>query len=184
MLAVLCIYGVVSFNKFVTKEEKVKNTWNDLQARYQRRFDMIPSLVSVVKASSDYEKNTLLKLTEIRSQKAGVILTGDPNSELYKKLESEQSDLANTFNQMIAVVEKYPDIKSQQNYVRLQDQIKGTESRIRFARKDFNEAVQGYNTYVRSFPSNLAAKVFGFKIKEGFTADTGTDKAPEINFGK
>ncbi len=183
-LAVVFIYGFISYNKFVSKEEKVKNTWDNLQARYQRRLDMIPSLVSVVKASSDYEKNTLVKLTEIRAQKAGVKITGNPESDIYKKIEAEQGDFANTFNRMIAVVEKYPDIKSQQNYVRLQDQIKGTENRIKIARKDFNYAIQDYNTYTRSFPSNLIAKIFGFAIKNGFTADGGAGTAPEINFNK
>ncbi|MES2430732.1 MAG: LemA family protein [Bacteroidota bacterium] len=183
VIAVLLLYGIFSYNKLVNQEEKLSTTWNNLQVSYQRRFDMIPQLTQVVKASSDYEKNTLIRLAEIRAQKGGVITT-DNSIGQYQDLEQKQADFANTFNKILAVVESYPDIKSQQNYVRLQDQIKGTERRIKFSRKDFNDAVMNYNTYVRTFPSNIAAKIFGFKIKEGFTADMGADKAPEISFNK
>lgn len=182
LLAVLCIYLAISHNKLVAKEEKMINTWNDLQARYQRRMDLIPELAKVVKASSDYEKNLLIKLTEIRAQSGTIKTSGDPESNAYNDLQNVQEDFANTFNKVLAVVEKYPELKSQENYAAFQEQIKGTENRIKFARKDFNESIADYNQYVRSFPSNISAKIFGYKVKEGFTSEVGASKATEIKF--
>jgi LemA protein len=182
-LAVLLLWGIITKNGLIGKEEKVTSSWNNLQVSYQRRFDLIPALTSVVKASSDFEKNTLVNLTEIRS-KTGQITSNETSSSSYNTLEENQANFANTFNKILAVVEKYPDIKSQQNYVRLQDQIAGTERRIKFSRKEFNDAVLNYNKSVRSFPSSLVASIFGFKVKDGFVADGGADKAPEITFTK
>lgn len=158
------------------------NTWNDLQARYQRRMDLIPQLAKVVKASSDYEKNLLIKLAEIRSQSGAIKTTETPESGTYNNLRNVQEDFANTFNKVLATIENYPELKSQDNYIAFQEQIKGTENRIKFARQDFNESIADYNQYVRSFPSNIAAKMFGYKTKEGFTSEPGADKATEIKF--
>ena len=182
-LAVLILWGIFSYNQFIRKDETVTSSWNNLQVSYQRRFDLIPALTSVVIASSDFEKNTLVKLAEIRSQKSGIV-SNETSSEQYNNQEGNQANFANTFNKILAVIEKYPDIKSQQNYVRLQDQIAGTERRIKFSRNDFNKAIQGYNTSVRSFPSSLVASIFSFKVKDGFKADIGSEKAPEITFTK
>ncbi|MFV0606386.1 MAG: LemA family protein [Niabella sp.] len=182
ILAVLSVlYFAVSYNRFIDKEEKVTTTYNNLQARYQRRFDLIPMLVSVVKASSDYEQKTLIQLTEIRAS-AGNLTVKNPSSANVQALEGRQADFANTFNRILAVVENYPEIQSQKNYLLLQAQIKGTENRIKVARADFNEAVKNYNIYVRSFPSSVVAKVFGFKAKEGFFAEDGAAKSVEIKF--
>jgi LemA protein len=183
LLAVLLLWGIITRNSLIAKDEKVTSTWNNLYVSYQRRFDLIPQLNAVVKASSDFEKSTLVQLTEIRAQKGGIV-ADETSSSNYNKLESNQADYANTFNKVLAVVERYPDIKSQQNYIRFQDQIAGTERRIKFSRKEFNDAVLNYNTSVRSFPSSLVASLFGFKVKDGFVADTGADKAPEIKFNK
>ena len=105
-------------------------------------------------------------------------------AEEYKKIEAANGDLVNSANQLIAVIEKYPDLKTANSFVRLQDQLVGTERRIKFSRNDFNKAIQGYNTSVRSFPSSLVASIFSFKVKDGFKADIGSEKAPEITFTK
>jgi LemA protein len=184
VIALLAIFFYTTYNSLVKQQENVTKTWNNVQSDYQRRLDLIPNLVSAVKASSDYEKETLTKLIEARSKAAQLNVTGSPTYDNYKKTEEANGEVAASANRVIAVIEKYPDLKTANSFVRLQDQLIGTERRIKFSRKDFNEAVMGYNKTVRSFPSGIAAKLFGFTIKEGFTADTGTDKAPEINFTK
>jgi LemA protein len=183
-IALPAIFFYTTYNSLVGKQENVTKTWNNVQSDYQRRLDLIPNLVNTVKASSDYEKETLTKLIEARAKAAQVNVTGSPTYDNYKKTEEANGEVAASANRVIAVIEKYPDIKTANSFVRLQDQLVGTERRIKFSRKDFNEAVMGYNTAVRSFPGNITAKLFGFTIKEGFTADMGTDKAPEINFTK
>jgi LemA protein len=185
ILALLALFFIVTQRSFVSKDELVVKTWNNLQSDYQRRGDLIPNLVGSVKASSDYEKETLTKLIDARA-KASKIMVDDKNltaSEVQKS-EATQGEVATAANRVIAVIEKYPDLKSTNAFVRLQDQLIGTERRIKFSRKEFNDAIQNYNTLIRSFPQSLAAKLFGFKVKEGFTADAGAEKAPEINFNK
>jgi LemA protein len=184
VFALLAIFFYSSYNSLVGRQENVTKAWNNVQSDYQRRLDLIPNLVNTVKASSDYEKETLTKLIEARAKAAQVNVTGSPTYDAYKKAEEANGEVAASANRVIAVIEKYPDLKTANSFIRLQDQLIGTERRIKFSRKDFNEAVMGYNKSVRSFPSNIAAKLFGFTVKEGFTADMGTDKAPEINFTK
>ena len=185
VLALLTIFIVVTRNGFVQKEENVSKTWSNVQNDYQRRLDLIPNLVNAVKASADYEKNTLVKVIEERAKRSSVNVVGNsPTYEEYKKIEAANGDLVNSANQLIAVIEKYPDLKTANSFVRLQDQLVGTERRIKFSRNDFNKAIQEYNTSVRSFPSSLVASIFSFKVKDGFKADIGSEKAPEITFTK
>lgn len=184
IIALLAIFFYTSYNSLVSKQENVSKTWNNVQSDYQRRLDLIPNLVGAVKASSDYEKETLTKLVEARANATQVNVAGSPTYDEYKKTEAANAEVTNSANRVIAVIEKYPDLKTTTNFIRLQDQLIGTERRIKFSRKDFNEAVMGYNTSVRSFPNSITAGLFGFKIKEGFQADMGTEKAPEIIFTK
>lgn len=184
IIALLAIFFYISYNSLVRKDEAVTKTWNNLQSDYQRRGDLIPNLVNAVKASGDYEKETLTKLIEARANAAKVNVTGAPSAADVQKAESAQAEVANSANQVIAVIEKYPELKTANAFVRLQDQLIGTERRIKFSRKDFNDAVMSYNKTTRSFPQSIAAAVFGFKVKEGFTAQAGAEQAPEINFNK
>lgn len=184
VIALLAIFFYTSYNSLVRKDENLTKTWNNVQSDYQRRLDLVPNLVNAVKASSDYEKETLTKLIEARANAAKVNVSGSPTYDDFVKSETAQAEVASSANRVIAVIEKYPDLKTTNAFVRLQDQLIGTERRIKFSRKSFNEAVMEYNTAVRSFPSSMAASLFGFKLKAGFTADAGTDKAPEINFNK
>ena len=176
--------GCSGYNGLVKQDEVVKNKWNNVQSDYQRRLDLIPNLVSTVKQSSEYERNVLVKLTEARAKAASVTVSGGASFENYQRSEAANNELVASANQVIAVIEKYPDIKTTTSFLRLQDQMEGTERRIKFSRNDFNNAVMEYNKAVRSFPSSIAASVFGFKVKEGFTADMGSSKAPEIIFTK
>jgi len=184
VLALLAIFFYTSYNTLVRRDENLTNAWNNVQSDYQRRLDLVPNLVNAVKASSDYEKETLTKLIEARADAAKVNVTGSPTYDDFVKSEAAQSGVANAANRVIAVIEKYPDLKTTNSFIRLQDQLIGTERRIKFSRKNFNEAVMAYNKAVRSFPSSITASLFAFKMKEGFTADAGTDKAPEIIFSK
>ena len=139
--------------------------WGDLQTTYQRRNDLIPNLVSVVRGSSEYEKNVLTQVAEARARAANFSISGDVNFQNYQQLEQLQAEVANSTNRALAVVESYPDIKAQKSFSALQTQLVGTERRIKVARADFNQAVADYNKKVRSFPSNLVAKLTGFELK-------------------
>ena len=184
ILALLAVFIIITRNGFVQKEENVTKTWNNVQSDYQRRLDLVPNLVSAVKASSDYEKETLTKLIEARAKAAQVNVSGNPTIEDYNKVEAANGEVAISANKVIGVIEKYPDLKTTNSFVRLQDQLIGTERRIKFSRNDFNKAIMEYNTAARSIPSSIVAKLFGFKVKDGFKADIGADKAPEITFTK
>ncbi len=182
ILGLLAVWVITTYNTLVNRQEKVQLQWSEVQNTYQRRLDLIPNLVNVVKGVSDFEQSTLEEIAAARSN----ALTGLSNSELtpenYQKQSLSQDTLAAAANRMILLIEKYPTLKGTAAYTGLQTQLAGTERRIRVARNDFNKAVADYNRKVRSFPSNLLAGLFGFGKKEGFTADAGSDKSVEIKF--
>jgi LemA protein len=182
--AVIVLFGILlitTYNTLVKKEEKVTLQWNEVQSAYQRRTDLIPNLVNVVKGQANFEQTTLRQIAEARS-KAGQITATALTPENVNQQTAAQNELAAATNQLIAVVEKYPELKGAQAFRGLQTQLEGTERRIKFARRDFNDAIAAYNSSVRSFPTNLAAGILGFKAKEGFQSDEGADKAIEIKF--
>jgi LemA protein len=183
VVVLLGIFIITTYNGLVKKEEKVKQQWNEVQSSYQRRTDLIPNLVNVVKGQADFEQTTLQKIVEARA-KAGSLTTttGELTAENYNKQNAVQNELASATNQLIAVVEKYPTLQGTEAFRGLQTQLEGTERRIKFSRKDFNDAIAAYNSSVRSFPTNLVAAIFGFKSKEGFQSDAGAEKAIEIKF--
>jgi LemA protein len=179
ILVLLGIYVIVTYNSIVKKEEKVKQQWSEVQNTYQRRLDLVPNLVNVVKGVSDFEQTTLENIAAARS-KALSIQTDDITADNYNKQRIIQDSLAAATNRLIVIIEKYPVLKGTTAYSGLQTQLEGTERRIKVARNDFNAAVAEYNTAVRSGSSLLVAKLFGFKPKEGFQAVAGSDKAVEI----
>lgn len=185
--AVLVLLGlviIVTYNSLVKKEEVVKKQWSEVQNTYQRRLDLIPNLVNVVKGMSDFEQTTLEKIAEARSNALRGLSNDELTAENYQQQKQLQDTLAATANRLIIQIEKYPTLKGTAAYAALQTQLERTEYRIKIARNDFNAAVAGYNNKVRSFPSNMVAGIFGFKRKDGFVADAGTDKTVEINFKK
>lgn len=182
IVVVLVILLLTTYNSLVKKEEDVREKWGNLNTTYQRRNDLIPSLVAVVKGASEYEKNVLTEVAEARAKASQISFSGDVNFQAYQQQEQAQGEIANSVNRALAVVENYPDLKATQNFSRLQSQLEGTERRIKLARKDFNEVIADYNNSVRRFPANIAAGILGFKVREGFQASAGADKAPEINF--
>jgi LemA protein len=183
ILAILLIYAGITYNRLVKSEENVKLNWGNLQNAYQRRMDLVPGLVAVVKGSSDFEKQTITQVANARAEalQTAVDATG-LSPENYARFEKTQGELANTVNRVIGVIENYPDLKSSKNYLFLQSQLEGTERRIKVSRSDFNESVADYNKMVRGFPSGSIAGIFGFRSKEGFTSDAGANQAPEVKF--
>ena len=183
ILVILAIYTGLTYNRLVKADENVKLNWGNLQNAYQRRMDLTPGLVAVVKASSDFEKQTLEQVANARAEALQVAVDATGLSpENFARFEKTQGELANSVNRVIGIIEKYPDLKSSKNYLYLQSQLEGTERRIKVSRSDFNEAIASYNKSVRGFPSGTVAGVFGFKPKEGFTSEPGANQAPEVKF--
>lgn len=183
ILVLIGIYMIVAYNSLVKKEVNVQTKWAEVQATYQRRLDLIPSLVSTVKGVSGFEEETLVKITEARSKAGNIgLTTTEATADNIRQQQQAQDSLAIATNRMIVRIEDYPALKGTAAYSGLQTQLEGTERRIKIARNDFNAAVNGYNQSVRSFPGNLVAGLFGFKAKEGFQAAAGADKAVEIKF--
>lgn len=182
ILLILVLWIFTSYNSLVKKEEKVKMQWSEVQNTYQRRLDLIPNLVNVVKGLSDFEQTTLEKITETRSRALSGLSNNELTPENYQQQKQLQDNLAAAANKMIVQMEKYPTLKGTAAYAGLQTQLEGTERRIKVARNDFNEAVAAYNRKVRNFPTNLLAGLFKFKKKVGFEAVAGTEKSVEIKF--
>lgn len=182
VVVLLLIYVAVAYNGLVKKEERVNQQWAEVQSTYQRRLDLIPNLVNVVKGVSDFEQGTLEEIAAARAKALSGLQSTTVNGENYAGQTRLQDSLAASVNRLIVVVEKYPALKGTAAYSGLQTQLEGSERRIKVARQDFNAAVADYNTSVRSSATGLVARLFGFKVKEGFTADAGSDKAVEIKF--
>jgi len=184
ILALLILYVGVTFNSLVKKEEKVNQHWSDLQTTYQRRLDLIPNLVSVVKGVSEFERSVLQKVAEARSDALAGQGQQEVSAENFKKQKQLQDSLAVNVNRMIVLIEAYPELQALKSYLALQDQLAGTERRIVVAARDFNESVYEYNRSVRTFPTNMVAGVTGFKQKEGFESIAGAEKPVEVKFNK
>ncbi|MFI5155272.1 MAG: LemA family protein [Chitinophagales bacterium] len=183
VLVILAIFAGVTYNSLVRKDENVKLNWGNLQNAYQRRVDLTPSLVAVVKASSDYEKQTLEQVTNARAKAMLVSVNSSGlNAENFKNQEQAQAEMVNSINKIIGVIEKYPDLKSTKSFLDLQSQLEGTERRIKVSRNDFNESVANYNKSVRGFPASLVASLLGFRPREGFQSEAGAAEAPEVKF--
>jgi len=172
-----------SYNSMVRMDENVKSKWGQVETQYQRRADLIPNLVSTVKGEAGFEKSTLTAVTEARASATSIKV--DPTKltpETIQKYQAAQGQLSTALGRLLVASENYPNLKANDSFKKLQDQLEGTENRISFARKDFNDAVQEYNSKIRSFPANITAKMFGFAQKGYFTSDEGADKAPKVSF--
>jgi LemA protein len=166
----------------VGKQSRVELRWSEVQNTYQRRLDLVPNLVNVVKGVSEFEQSTLQKIVEARARALSTLRDREITAENYQQQKNAQDSLASAVNRIIVTIEKYPVLKGTDAYAGLQTQLEGTERRIKVARRDFNEAVASYNKTVRGFPNNLVAGIFGFERKQGFSADAGAEKSVEINF--
>jgi len=175
--------GCSGYNTMVSQDQNVKGKWGNVQSEYQRRSDLIPNLVSTVQGAADFEKSTLTDVINARAKATSTTI--DPTNltpESIAKFQQAQGELSGALSRLLVSVERYPDLKANQNFRDLQAQLEGTENRIKVARNDFNESVQTFNTTVKSFPNNIFAGMFGFKEKGYFAADPGADKAPTVDF--
>ncbi len=171
------------YNTMIEKQEAVTAQWAQVENVYQRRADLIPNLVSTVKGYADFEQETLTAVIEARAKATGI--TVDPSkldANSIQQFQAAQDGLSSALSKLMVVVERYPDLKANQNFLELQAQLEGTENRISVERKKFNEVAQDYNTYIRKFPNNLIAGMFDFEKKEYFEADAGAEKAPKVEF--
>lgn len=175
--------GCNGYNNMVKLDEDVKAKWANVQSDYQRRADLIPNLVNTVKGYANFEQETLTKVIEARAKATSVNVNADNlTPENLEKFQQAQGEVSSALSRLLVTVERYPDLKANQNFMDLQKQLEGTENRIKVSRNDFNTAVQGYNTTIRRFPNNLFAGMFGFRVKEPFKADPGSERAPEVKF--
>ena len=186
VLVVFLIYRSISgsYNTMVQKDEEVKGQWGNVENVYQRRADLIPNLVSTVKGYANFEQKTLTDVIEARSKATQVKISPENlNAESLKNFQAAQGELSSALSRLMVVVEQYPNLKANQNFLDLQAQLEGTENRITVERRRFNELAQGYNTYIRQFPKNIWASLFGFEKKAYFEAEEGSEKAPKVDFG-
>jgi LemA protein len=184
-LSALLFFSGCGYNELQGRDEQVKAAWAEVQNQYQRRADLIPNLVSTVKGAAQFEQDTLQKVIEARSQATAIKLDAQALSDpaTFKKFEEAQRNLSGALSRLLLVVERYPDLKANQNFRDLQAQLEGTENRIAVARKRYVESVAEYNQGVRFFPTNLTAKyLLGLKERETFTADEGAAKPPQVKF--
>ena len=180
---ILFFWGCNGYNGLVKQDEKVKNSWNNVNTEYQKRSDLVDNLVNTVKGAANFEQQTLVQLVEARAKATSIQLKAeDLTPENMQKFQEAQGQLSGALSRLLAVVENYPDLKATENFRMLQGQLEGIENDIRNSRKNFNEAVNTYNVKVRSFPMNLLSGMFGFSKKEGFKADEGAEKAPKVKF--
>ena len=180
VVAIILLWGVTTYNGFVKKQEAMTTAWGQVENVYQRRADLVPNLVALVKNYTEYEQGTLIAVTEARAKAAkATVNTENFDENEFANFASAQDELGNSLNRLIVSVENYPDLKANEEYLTLQAQLAGCENRILTERERFNETAKVYNQSVRKFPSNLIAKIFGFERRPYFEADEGADRVPE-----
>lgn len=184
ILGALGLYSMGTYNKLVKADEAVKSAWAQVENVYQRRLDLIPNLVETVKGYAAHESETLQAVVEARSKISEVKIASDVvnNPQALDQFQQMQGQLSSALSRLMVVVEKYPDLKANQNFLALQSQLEGTENRIAVERRRFNEVSQEFNTMIRVFPNVFMARFFGFTEKAYFKSDTGAEKAPVVNF--
>jgi len=183
ILVILGFWGCNGYNGLVKQDENVKKAWNNVQTEYQNRSDLVGNLVNTVKGAANFEQNTLTALVEARAKATSVNINADNlTPEKIAEFQAAQGQMSSALSRLLAVVENYPDLKATANFTQLQGQLEGIENNIKNSRKIFNDAINVYNTKVRSFPMNILGGLFGFHAKEGFKADEGAEKKVDVNF--
>ena len=181
VVGVILIWGIGIYNGLVNKQEAVSKAWGQVENVYQRRADLVPNLVALVKNYQEYAQGTLIAVTEARAKKAAatsVNMESYTESDL-QNFQTAQDELGESLNRLIVSIENYPDLKASENYLTLQAQLAGCENRILTERERFNEAAKAYNQSLRKFPGNIIANMFGFEKRPYFEADEGAEKVPE-----
>ncbi len=194
IIAVLFILGFMiyssltrTYNNIVKQDININKSWAQVQNQYQRRADLIPNLVATVKGYASHEKGTLEAVVQARASATRPQINIDPgkllqNPQLFQQFQNAQNQLSGALGRLLVTIEKYPDLKANANFIRLQDQLEGTENRIAVERRRFNQAVAQYNESIRTFPTVLFAGMFGFQKRPYFQAAEGAEKAPKVDF--
>lgn len=180
---VLASQSSCGYNTMVEKDETVEAAWANVQNAYQRRADLVPNLVNTVKGAANFERETLTAVIEARAKATSVNISPDNlTPENIQRFQQAQGELSSALSRLLVSVERYPELKANQNFLELQAQLEGTENRIAVERRKFNETVQDYNSYIRSFPRNIVAGMFDFDKKGYFEAEAGAQQAPKVEF--
>ncbi|MBK7259928.1 MAG: LemA family protein [Ignavibacteriae bacterium] len=184
VLVILVGWGMQVYNGLVTKDESVRSAWSQVETQYQRRMDLIPNLVSTVQGFAKQEVAVFQGVADARSRVGQITVTKEvlEDPQAFAKFQQAQDQLSGALSRLLAVSENYPQLKSNENFMALQSQLEGTENRITWARSQFNEQVQDFNTTVRRFPASMLAGMFGFKEKAYFAAKAGAEDAPKVQF--
>ena len=187
IIVIFLLVGIGGYNKLVSLSQGTDSQWAQVQNVYQRRADLIPNLVNTVSGAANFEKSTLVEVTNARASVGRVQTQIDPNkaptdAAQLEKFQAAQGELSNALSRLLVVVERYPELKANQNFLSLQAQLEGTENRISVERGNFNRTVQDYNVAVRSFPTNLIAGMLGFPPRPFFAAQPGAEKPPPVQF--
>jgi LemA protein len=184
VLGLLAFFGISVNNGLVEREENVESAWAQVENQYQRRADLIPNLVNTVRGAADFEQETLTAVIEARSQATSVNVSSDDLNDPAKlqQFQAAQQQLSGALSRLLVSVERYPELKANNNFRDLQAQLEGTENRIATERKRFNDAAQGYNTSIRKFPTSIFASIGGFERKAYFEAEQGAEQAPTVDF--
>jgi len=183
IVAIVAIWAVKSYNNLVVAEESVTTEWANVESQYQRRADLIPNLVATVKGYAAHEQETLDAVVSARAKATQVTIDSENlTPEKLQEFQAAQGAVGSALGRLLAVAESYPDLKANQNFLDLQEQLEGTENRIQVARQKFNSTAQAYNTSIRRFPTNIVAGLFGFDKKAYFEAEAGAEKAPKVEF--
>jgi len=183
LLGIIVIWAFTGYNGLVSAEEKVNGQWANVETAYQRRADLIPNLVETVKGYADFERGVLVDVVEARSKATSIQLDADNlTPEQLQQFEAAQGQLSGALSRLLVTIERYPDLKANQNFLALQSQLEGTENRIQTERNRFNEMARKYNTSIRKAPRNILANLFGFERKAYFESTEGADVAPDVSF--
>ena len=184
VLGLLAFFGISVNNGLVEREENVESAWAQVENQYQRRADLIPNLVNTVRGAADFEQETLTAVIDARSQATSVSVSSDDLNDPAKlqQFQAAQQQLSGALSRLLVSVERYPELKANNNFRDLQAQLEGTENRIATERKRFNDAAQGYNTSIRKFPTSIFASIGGFERKAYFEAEQGAEQAPTVDF--
>lgn len=185
VIAIIAFMGCNGYNGLVKQDEVVVKAWNNVEAEYQNRLDLVDNLVATVKGAADFEKSTLEEVVNARAKASSVqVDANNLTPEKIQEFQAAQSQLSGSLSRLLVTVEAYPNLKATEGFMKLQSQLEGIENNIKNARKTYNEAVQVYNTKVRSFPMNILSGMFGFDKKAGFQAEEGAERAPKVDFSK
>jgi LemA protein len=183
LVVIAVMAGCGSYNRMVEMDEAVTGQWAQVETAYQRRADLIPNLVSTVKGYADFEKETLTQVIEARAKATSININPENlDAAAIQQFQGAQDGLSSALSRLMVVVERYPDLKANQSFLDLQQQLESTENRIAVERRKFNDTTRNYNTYIRRFPKNIMASIFGFVKKGYFEAAEGSEEAPTVEF--